>query len=764
MGFLNPALLGLLGLGSVPVLIHLLNRRRHQVVPWPAMAFLLKAQVKTRQRLRLENLLLLLARTLAVLLFALAATRPFLPSAAGLAALGPDRQHLYILLDNSASMGYQEGISTVLQRAVREARSVLEGSLRPDDPVTLVVGCDDLRRRNGRPLALLRGTRDHAKVRDTLERIPLSDGRMDPAAALAEVMAVAEPGDPRRTLVVLSDFPRSDWAPLEETADAAPGEGRGSASAAIRTQLDRLEQAGFDLRGSFRFLAAPEVEDLAVLSVRPVDGRPPAEGRPGSFEVVVGNNGPSPVTADVRFSVDGREIGAQRIPVRGRPPRSPAPETARATFPWTGAAGSHHAEAEVGAPGNRLRANDRRGHAFPVRERVRVLLVDGDPAPGPERLPETHLLETALGLQRGLAPTEVRVVPGDDLPRLAFDGLDVVCLANVDRVPETTWDRLAAFVRRGGGLLLFLGDRTDPAAWNAALRRAGVEDLLPARLAAAPRDDPEAPVSWDLGPSRHPALRDLTDPRHGTSFEPPLSSGWWPVQEPFPGGVEVLVRLRDLARSPVLLERIHGRGRTLLCTTSADLDWTGPSLLFAALAQEVVAHLAAAGLDRRDVLVHETLTAEVPDAGRRFGMKVFLRDGGVQTHPDLEALRPAGGPGEAAPRTVVFPGTDRAGRYRLEWEQPSGRGGTGSDLESAATDFSVDLDPREADLARMEPGALEERYGRRGLGWGGEGEEEAKRREREAARGDLTGLLLLLGAAMVVAEMFLAALFGRRRR
>src|SRR5262245_27529758 len=114
-------MLGLLSLGSVPVVIHLLNLRRYQVVRWPAMAFLLQAQVKTRQRLRMENLLLLLARTLAVLHFALATCRPYLPAAESIPGIGPEHRRLYILIDNSASMGYQEGISSLLSRAAREA-------------------------------------------------------------------------------------------------------------------------------------------------------------------------------------------------------------------------------------------------------------------------------------------------------------------------------------------------------------------------------------------------------------------------------------------------------------------------------------------------------------------------------------------------------------------------------------------------------------------------------------------------------------------
>ena len=180
MGFLTPGMLGLLGLGAVPVIIHLLHRRRYQVVRWPAMQFLLRAQVKTKQRLRLENLLLLLLRTLAVLLFAIVASRPFLPSARALGVLGPERRHLYLLVDNSASMGYQEGMTPLLQRAKSAAEAAVR-ALRSDDPVT---ACED------RARAVLRGllgpaARDEVLVTCDVEGTPPNvrahaDGRLVP--------------------------------------------------------------------------------------------------------------------------------------------------------------------------------------------------------------------------------------------------------------------------------------------------------------------------------------------------------------------------------------------------------------------------------------------------------------------------------------------------------------------------------------------------------------------------------------------------------
>src|SRR5438270_5091413 len=60
------------GAVSIPIIIHLLNRRRFKIVTWAAMRFLLAAQKKSSRRMRVEQLLLLLVRCLIVLLLILA--------------------------------------------------------------------------------------------------------------------------------------------------------------------------------------------------------------------------------------------------------------------------------------------------------------------------------------------------------------------------------------------------------------------------------------------------------------------------------------------------------------------------------------------------------------------------------------------------------------------------------------------------------------------------------------------------------------------
>ena len=75
-GVLNAAmLLGLAG-AALPVIIHLLNRRRDTVIDWGAMQFLDLGR-RARRRIRLTELLLMLARMALLALVALALARPF---------------------------------------------------------------------------------------------------------------------------------------------------------------------------------------------------------------------------------------------------------------------------------------------------------------------------------------------------------------------------------------------------------------------------------------------------------------------------------------------------------------------------------------------------------------------------------------------------------------------------------------------------------------------------------------------------------------
>lgn len=126
MNFLNPAIAvaGLLSV-SIPIIIHLLMRRRRRPIEWGAMRFLLEAYRKHKRRLRLEQLLLLAARCVLVALIGLGLGRPLLGGLRGVRGGGPVT--VYVLLDNSltATARDEGGGRTALERHQETAERLL---------------------------------------------------------------------------------------------------------------------------------------------------------------------------------------------------------------------------------------------------------------------------------------------------------------------------------------------------------------------------------------------------------------------------------------------------------------------------------------------------------------------------------------------------------------------------------------------------------------------------------------------------------------
>src|SRR2546421_8218824 len=114
MTFLQPLLLVALPLVTLPILIHLINQRRHQTIRWAAMMFLLAANRMSRGYARLRQLLILLFRMVAIAALILAVSRPLTSGWLGRVAGGrPDTT--IILLDRSPSMSQQDA-ATVMSK------------------------------------------------------------------------------------------------------------------------------------------------------------------------------------------------------------------------------------------------------------------------------------------------------------------------------------------------------------------------------------------------------------------------------------------------------------------------------------------------------------------------------------------------------------------------------------------------------------------------------------------------------------------------
>lgn len=742
--FLNPALLGGLAAATIPVVIHLLHRRRFRRQRWAAMEWLLQAARQNRRRLQMENLLLLVVRTLAVLLLALALTRPSFSDVP--LALGAARKtHLHVLLDNSASLGARAGTRTVFDEALTSVSSLLAG-LGDGDEVTLVVTNDDWAdgRRTGRPRTVLRGTTDHGAVRRRLGELRPAPARADlvDALKLVEESVPSTGGGAERRVVLVTD--------LQEVSFQGRGEGD---SDPIRALLTRLRDKGAEV---VLVPVGRDVPNVAVTSVRPAEDRDVVQGATAVFQAEVRNYSDRPQRVEVRFLVDGEERGdaSQWVQVPARTAGPDAPPAATAQF-WTTFGerdvGVHTVEARLAA--DAFPTDDSRAYAFAVRPRIRVLAVDGDPAPAdPSRTAETYFLVPTLGiLEEG--PISVRSVTEGEYHALRrLDDWDLVILANVERPApdDEARRRLEEFVRKGGALLLTVGDRVVPSRWNDEIHRR-VGGLLPARLGEA-KVDPEGSLRFDLSPNRHPALADITHPSNAVFFTSPLLEGRMTLE-----GLEaekdarVVLSYDDLAKSPALVEKRVGRGRVMLLTTTIDDAWgrLPGSYLFPVLLHETVYHLTSRGDAERNLTAFQPWTRTVPENLRTF--EVTCPDG-TQVRADREF-------GTEGP-SVTFSETWQLGTYRATLQFGP------SDLLGAAPPpvrdvFSVGLTPLESDLRRLP----EEQVLSRWQGLLRTTAQSGARGEQVRARaGEIATPLIAAALACLLAEVLLVQRIGRRRR
>ena len=136
--FLSPLLFWGMLLAIVPLIIHLMNRRRYRRVQWAPMRHLRMTIRRNRRRIQIEQLLLLLLRmALPILLFFFLARPVVNPTGLEKWFIGAGRSSQVILLDDSLSMGYTPAGPSAFQRA-REVAGAVLAAAQPQDRCTLV--------------------------------------------------------------------------------------------------------------------------------------------------------------------------------------------------------------------------------------------------------------------------------------------------------------------------------------------------------------------------------------------------------------------------------------------------------------------------------------------------------------------------------------------------------------------------------------------------------------------------------------------------
>jgi hypothetical protein len=248
MTFLSPLLLWFLAAASVPVIIHLLNKRRHKTVQWAAMQFLLKATRESRGKKKLRHILILTCRALGIAALAFAAARPVVSGLLGWGAGTIDT--VVLILDRSASMDLRSGDG---QSAKRELvlQKVRDTMADLGNPRLILIDSA-----TGKP--------QEVPSPDVLAEISATAATDSAADIPALVSAAAETlsgGSGRSEIWLASDLQSSNWRPEDSERWAAA---RSSLSALLQKPAVRV----LSLTGE----AAPNVSLRLLASRRSSDG------------------------------------------------------------------------------------------------------------------------------------------------------------------------------------------------------------------------------------------------------------------------------------------------------------------------------------------------------------------------------------------------------------------------------------------------------------------------------------------------------------
>jgi hypothetical protein len=555
MSFLNPIMLAGLAAVAVPIIIHLINRRKFHKVVWAAMRFLQNAVEQNQRRMRIEDLILLALRCLLLALLALALARPAILSNAS-DVFGQSKVTGVIILDNSESMGMSDGTAARFDKARRAAESALDSM--PVGSATAVLFASDVVQ-----AAIPEPTFDLNLARRALREAPLTDRATDLFPALQKALdTLKERLAIRREVYLITDGEAAGWRQLAEIQRA-------------------LERTKSEIKTHVILVNEHEEKNLGVSELRLASGLAPVN-QPLRFEAKVTNYGKNEArNTRVSLSIDG-EAPVDEFNIETLTPGATRNVT---MFARLRSEGFHSVTASI--PQDRLPADDRRTVAVRAIREVKVLLVDGDPG-NEARDSEVFFLRNAL---TPIAPEaaadyfiKTTVMAATELSQARFDDFDCVILANVSDFSDATLNDIQSYLRRGGGLMIFPGDRVNASFYNGQLFKR--TKVLPAELGPArgQADQDEKFFTFQEKGYENPIVSIWNDPASGKlssarffkvfdlRLEPATNAPAGPATGLSDAGPsQIVLRYQDSA--PAIVERSWGLGRVVLFSSTADTAW-----------------------------------------------------------------------------------------------------------------------------------------------------------------------------------------------
>ena len=422
LSFLTPMLLGGAALVAVPLVLHLIMRRKPVKLEFPALRFLKERAVSNRRRLRLNHLLLLFLRMAALALLALALARPTLRGAGWLAD-GEGPVAAVFVFDTAPRMLLREANRTRLEQAAKMAQ-VLFDKLPPTSKVAVLDT-------GGGPPAF---SPTIAAASARIGRLTAATPAVSLAAAMQEglrLLATAELS--RHEMYVFTDCSQGAWTgvPPLDNATSHPDTSvlyiDVGASSAQNFALDEVDLSSDIITAGTPLSIAvatsrvgPDADRAVAVEMLAADGHYARR----AIKPVQWKQGAS---TEIAFEVPGLEPGARqgRVVIDGA---------------------------------DDLEADDVRYFTVEVGSPARVLVAAAAPADRTGLFLTQAIAPLALK-KAGKARFDATLIDVERLDGTPWDGFQGIVLVDPPPLPDRTWELLGQWVASGRGLVVWLGPR-----------------------------------------------------------------------------------------------------------------------------------------------------------------------------------------------------------------------------------------------------------------------------------------------------------------
>jgi hypothetical protein len=539
LSFINSFFLYGMLLVSVPIIIHLVNKKKAASLKFPTIRFILESNKRVSRRFKIRQLILLILRTLAILFIVFLFARPLIRSEAEAIDYENLSRGTVIIIDNSSSMLYRAPFGSFFNTALSSAESIITGQKNIDSAAILTtVGITDT--------ANVKLSYNKLELLEELKGLKTAYTKSDVRESFKKAVNIlSESTAVLKEIYFVSDMQANGWGTEDDWGEA------------VKKEI-------VDNKVNVYLVDVSSEVKAKNVGITGVSVLKESKGKVSVLNIFSKTRNFSDQPTDnllIKSYVNGEEgvkgfLSLKPGEVKEKSFYAPIDESGIIT-------------GNVKLKGDSFVPDDIRYFSLRSFRTVRVLVVDGDPTTQVYSS-ETFYLNFGLNpLKDSYSKIDSEIVTYDEFKKEELKNFDVVLLCNVGKVSIKKTSELKRFVDEGGGLIFFPGDKVDPEKYNDTFT-----DLLPQKL----RDIYTVVQKGDEKPFEYISAKDYSHPIL-TTFSGANSGNLstakfykYFVLQPSVRTKSNII-LEYSSGNPCLVEKRYGKGNVLLYTSTVDRDF-----------------------------------------------------------------------------------------------------------------------------------------------------------------------------------------------